>query len=607
LLHFLSTSKQQAQKDYCYPWLEGKKLVNARQSHEQSVDDVLLMCHDRISVGDKEMKMTEHRVNSNMDNEESEENRRINRFLTWLRAHGARCDKIEWPSYATGSQIRGAVALDDINSNEDMVSIPEPLLLTPDVALKDPDIGKVFEDNLENFTDEDMLLILLMHERGKGETSFFYPYLATLPRLPDTLLNWNEEGLSWLQDEGLSLEVFLRESQLTAHYTRLVEEKLKAGWPGLFGEAPDEASDSESKGVDPYSLESFRFAWLTIQARAFGRRLPYSALVPLCDSFNHANVAVTYRLEPASVALKIEGLRQREEDVRLEGQILFPCPDSRSPPRVFHLSPSPDSRSPPRVFHLSPSGSNRYKKGEEVFTSYGRRTNAELLLFYGFALLDNEHESVALSMPGIPSPPSWFQASLSALGTACSVGGRARSMAEDVLRPSHLLSAGATELPSELVAYFRALTACCSMNEKDVVEQKLDYMQNFPCSRHEREAFSTLGAHMSASLAAFPTSIEEDEAELLACLAASKGSEGKRREVDPWEIKGIRDAGVKGENASCRLAALTYRLTRKRIIKHHLELVDKRLAALNATLRMERNQETAFVVTENASERKKKK
>ena len=34
--------------------------------------------------------------------------------------------------------------------------------------------------------------------------------------------------------------------------------------------------------------------------------------------------------------------------------------------------------------------------GEEVFNSYGRRKNDNLLLDYGFAMLDNEHDCVSV-------------------------------------------------------------------------------------------------------------------------------------------------------------------------------------------------------------------
>ena len=48
------------------------------------------------------------------------------------------------------------------------------------------------------------------------------------------------------------------------------------------------------------------------------------------------------------------------------------------------------------MFRLFPVGKNSYSKGCEVFNSYGRRDNAHLLLHYGFAILDNEHDHVQM-------------------------------------------------------------------------------------------------------------------------------------------------------------------------------------------------------------------
>lgn len=42
--------------------------------------------------------------------------------------------------------------------------------------------------------------------------------------------------------------------------------------------------------TERYTFELFDFAWGTIQARAFGKRLECSALVPLADCLNHGNV-----------------------------------------------------------------------------------------------------------------------------------------------------------------------------------------------------------------------------------------------------------------------------------------------------------------------------
>ena len=97
-----------------------------------------------------------------------------------------------------------------------------------------------------------------------------------------------------------------------------------------------------------FTFERFKFSWNTIQARAFGRRLPWTALVPFADCLNHNNVQTKY-------------------DYDIEGN---------------------------GMFRLFPSGSNSYAQGVEVFNSYGRRANENLLLDYGFAMEDNEWEDV---------------------------------------------------------------------------------------------------------------------------------------------------------------------------------------------------------------------
>ena len=43
-----------------------------------------------------------------------------------------------------------------------------------------------------------------------------------------------------------------------------------------------------------HTYDRFRHAWMSIQARAFGRRLPWTALVPFADCLNHTNVQTKY-------------------------------------------------------------------------------------------------------------------------------------------------------------------------------------------------------------------------------------------------------------------------------------------------------------------------
>lgn len=55
------------------------------------------------------------------------------------------------------------------------------------------------------------------------------------------------------------------------------------------------------------------------------------------------------------------------------------------------------------TFRLFPSGTNRYARGAEVLNSYGRRPNDNLLLDYGFAMLDNEWDTAEVVCSLAPS------------------------------------------------------------------------------------------------------------------------------------------------------------------------------------------------------------
>jgi histone-lysine N-methyltransferase SETD3 len=98
-----------------------------------------------------------------------------------------------------------------------------------------------------------------------------------------------------------------------------------------------------------FSIESFEFCWYSILSRAYGRRLPYTAVVPLADAFNHSNVQSKY-------------------DLNVDGNGHF---------RVY------------------PTGNHSITRGSEILISYGRWPNRDLLLDFGFALLENEWDRVS--------------------------------------------------------------------------------------------------------------------------------------------------------------------------------------------------------------------
>ncbi len=100
----------------------------------------------------------------------------------------------------TPNGLRGAVALETIDSGELMICIPQNLLISEESCLNHQELKTVFAENSDVFTRDDPVITLyLVHEMALGETSFFYPYLSILP-YPETLQDWTEEELLELGD-----------------------------------------------------------------------------------------------------------------------------------------------------------------------------------------------------------------------------------------------------------------------------------------------------------------------------------------------------------------------------------------------------------------------
>ena len=285
-------------------------------------------------------------------------------FLKWLSDNGAKHPKVQWPSRSTVQGVRGATALADIESDEHMIEVPAALLMSPVTCMNSEEIGHVYRDNPALFRrDDTAIALLLMHERHRGAASFFAPFLRMLCH-PCTASDWSDEELAQLHDPSLGREARARDARLRQLHASLFRH-LSQLYPEHF--APDDCADgigieaprlpSGHAAAAPFGFARFRWAWNTVQARAFGRRLPWTALVPFADTLNHSSVRVKY-------------------DWNVDGN---------------------------GAFRLFPTGGNRYAAGSEVFNSYGRRDNRHLLLDYGFAMEDNEWDYALLEM-GLPLP-----------------------------------------------------------------------------------------------------------------------------------------------------------------------------------------------------------
>ena len=266
------------------------------------------------------------------------------RLVAWLQANGATFPKLQWPSYATVSGVRGVVAREAIAPGEKMLCVPEKLMITPPLAEASAELGAIYRSCPGIFaTDvpgrDDYVLCLYLMWHMLASDTFWRPYLDALPE-PSSCCDWSEDELRALHDGMLEAEAREHVAELHEEY-ELLMAPLCAQYPDLFV-------------LERYTFALFKKAWMTVHARAFGRRLEYTALVPLADLLNHANVPVVYDFDAESNG-------------------------------AFRLFPTKSSAG--------------YAKGAEVFNSYGRRDNSHLLINYGFAMLNNEHERLNLRLP----------------------------------------------------------------------------------------------------------------------------------------------------------------------------------------------------------------
>lgn len=120
------------------------------------------------------------------------------RFLSWLKQHGAMFPKVDWPRSDTDSGIRGAIALDNISSEEHMITIPYQLMIAPPQILEHPTMGAALTENIDLLRGDFLLTVYVMHELRLGESSFYHPFLDILPD-PYCIPEWPDHELLQLQ------------------------------------------------------------------------------------------------------------------------------------------------------------------------------------------------------------------------------------------------------------------------------------------------------------------------------------------------------------------------------------------------------------------------
>ncbi len=261
-----------------------------------------------------------------------------------------------------GFSYRGVRALRDLDRDEVLVSIPEPLLLSVRSAKRDPDIQRAIRSVgrvASQLSDQSLLAVHLLHEASKGKASPHHAHFKTLPLAFDNFLYLSDAAVDSL---GACHSHAAREA---AHAKAQCLESFRDTQPLMWAlNMPDKLT----------GLSAYRWAISCIQSRTmFMAGDTVGCLTPYGDLHNH-----TPWRRP--VTLWDAGDADGEDESAVAGEGFFD--EARQRYQVVTRVPVP--------------------AGQQVFLTYGRPTNLTLFGQYGFVLDHNAWDTCVIPLGHLP-------------------------------------------------------------------------------------------------------------------------------------------------------------------------------------------------------------
>ncbi|KAL3930797.1 MAG: hypothetical protein SGBAC_011606 [Bacillariaceae sp.] len=259
------------------------------------------------------------------------------------------------------SSGRGLLARRDVNDGDNLFKIPLKLCMTKRSARKA--LGRdVFSTDVNEYL---VLACQLIHEKFVlGDESYWKPYMDVLPEVGEVnpTFSWSDEDLSFLEGSPVIAATRSLQMKLQREYDSLLD-----GEDGLCAKFPDRFPK------DKYTYENWVWAFTMLFSRAIRLRSLKEgealALVPYADLINHSPFSQAYI------------------DAREGGDWLF-------------------SSGEEEVILYADRG---YRRMEQIYISYGPKSNAELLLLYGFAVERNPFNSVDVTVAIAPRTESFVK------------------------------------------------------------------------------------------------------------------------------------------------------------------------------------------------------
>lgn len=248
------------------------------------------------------------------------------------------------------SSGRGLLARRSINQEEELLTIPLQLCITKKSARKA--LGKdILSPDLNEYL---AIACQLIHERFVlGDESSFKPYMDVLPLVDEVnpTFTWSDDDLAFLNGSPVIAATKSMQMKLRREY-----EALLGGNGALCDLYP------ETFPREHFTYENWEWAFTMLFSRAIRLRNMKQgetlAMVPYADLINHSPYSGAYL------------------DARETGDWLFKTGEEE-------------------VVLYADRG---YRRMEQIYISYGPKSNADLLLLYGFALERNPFNSVDVTV-----------------------------------------------------------------------------------------------------------------------------------------------------------------------------------------------------------------
>jgi len=245
---------------------------------------------------------------------------------------------------------RGLLARRNVNEGDELLTIPMNMCLTIGSARKAFG-SKIIQEGMNEYLA--IALQLIREKYALGPKSYFKDYVGVLPEVHEVnpTFTWSDEDLEFLEGSPVIAATRSMQAKLRREYDALLggEDGLIARYPKKFP-------------AEYYTIENWVWAFTMLFSRAIRLRNLVEgealAMVPYADLINHSAFSGAY------------------VDARQSGSWLFKDGDEEI---ILYAERS-------------------YRKMEQVYISYGPKSNADLLLLYGFALERNPFNSVDVTV-----------------------------------------------------------------------------------------------------------------------------------------------------------------------------------------------------------------